>query len=208
MIKEYELVDLEIAKLISDSENPNIVSDEQMDAMRESMNKFGFLAPILVDQNMKIADGEHRVDIYKEMGKTTIKGFVVNLENDIDRRLIRQTMNKLRGQHDEELDVAEFIKIQEAGSLEELSKLIASSEDEIVEMIDRVSARDAEQLRDLDQDPFDGRMDAYLYGSIRQVVLYFKLEEYDEVIEKLQVLMEKHNLQSNTDVIKKLLSEA
>ena len=39
-----------------------------MKALRLSMERFGYLTPIVVDQNNLIADGEHRALIYKEFG--------------------------------------------------------------------------------------------------------------------------------------------
>jgi ParB-like chromosome segregation protein Spo0J len=43
-------------------DNPNELTDQQMHALCVSMEKFGFLHPIIVDKNTNlISDGHHRV---------------------------------------------------------------------------------------------------------------------------------------------------
>lgn len=43
---------------------------------------------------------------------------------DANRRLLRQVLNKLKGEHQEDLDAQEFLRIVEAGERETLQKLI------------------------------------------------------------------------------------
>jgi hypothetical protein len=43
-----------------DSTNPNVMSDEQMQGLRESMRSFGYLNLVILDQKLMVADGEHR----------------------------------------------------------------------------------------------------------------------------------------------------
>jgi len=130
-IKEHELQLLLIKELKKDADNPNELSEEQKEALRYSMKKFGNLEPIIVDQHKNIADGEHRVAIYEEFGKKQIPGFVVHCESDEERKLIRQAMNKIRGVHNSGLDAKEIQLLSEKGLLDELIKLTASRQEEI-----------------------------------------------------------------------------
>lgn len=202
MVQEYQLKDLKITELLLDEENPNKVSAEQMDAMRHSMRKFGFLQPIIVDQSNRIADGEHRVQIYKEFGKETIPGFVVQCNTDTDRRLIRQTLNKLRGQHDPALDVKEFLKIYEAeGNLTELSKLLAKQEEELKLLLR------SEDERQEDPNQSEDRLNSFLFGNIKQIVLYFDNVQYERALSKFDQIMRREGKETNTDVVLFLLDE-
>jgi hypothetical protein len=45
---------------------------------------------------------------------------------DVDRRLLRQVLNKLRGKHNRELDSAEYLRIVEQGEKEDLKALLES----------------------------------------------------------------------------------
>ena len=75
---------------------------------------------------MEIADGEHRALVWKALGKTDIQAYIVpKLNDDIKRRLARQTLNKLQGEHDIKLDADEMALIFQAGQLNNLAELIA-----------------------------------------------------------------------------------
>lgn len=106
-----------------------------MKGLRLSMERFGYLTPIVVDQNNLIADGEHRALVYKEFGLTEIPAYRVVFSDDTERRLLRQTMNKLRGMHDQQLDADEMALIYESNKLPDLSGLIAQQEATIKELM-------------------------------------------------------------------------
>jgi ParB-like chromosome segregation protein Spo0J len=126
-VKEHNLIKVKLSSLKFDDTNPNTLTEKQMDGLRASMKQFGYLTPIVIDQNNKIADGEHRALIYKEFGLTEISAYKLNLDN-IQRKMLRQTMNKLRGEHEINKDTLELLTILEAGKLTDLSVLIAQEQ--------------------------------------------------------------------------------
>jgi 16S rRNA G966 N2-methylase RsmD len=134
-MKEHELVKVKLSDLQFDKTNPNTLTQDQMAGLRESMKKFGYLTPIIIDQKNMIADGEHRALVYKEFGLKEIPAYKLNLKNDVERRILRQVMNKLHGTHDHKLDADELAKIFQGDRLEELSKMIAASQDNLKQMI-------------------------------------------------------------------------
>jgi ParB-like chromosome segregation protein Spo0J len=125
LIVERDLIKVKISDLVFDKTNPNQMSQDQMKGLRSSMQRFGYLTPIVIDQDNKIADGEHRVLIYKEFGLTEIQAYRVEFEDDSERRLLRQTMNKLKGSHDPALDADEMALIYEQNKFSDLAELIA-----------------------------------------------------------------------------------
>lgn len=135
MIFEHELTHVKIADLQFDQSNPNQMNQEQMAGLRKAMERFGYLSPIIVDQNNQIADGEHRVLVYKEFNLTEIPCYRVTFSDDTERRLLRQTMNKLRGQHDFAMDADEMALIYESQKLPDLSGLIAQQETTLKELM-------------------------------------------------------------------------
>ena len=135
-IQEHEIQQIPTNKIKTDGENPNILTHDQLEAMRYSMEKYGYLAPIITDQNYIVADGEHRLQIYKEHKKETIPCYVIQC-NPAERKLLRQTMNKLRGTHDPILDAHEYKRIIEhdATMIGELTNLLAKDENEIQKIL-------------------------------------------------------------------------
>lgn len=120
-----------ISDIQTDGNNPNVMTESQMTALKESMKTYGFLTPIVVDQDNKLADGEHRYQVYKELGMTEIPAYRVNLKTDTDRRLLRQIMNKVKGTHDKVLDAQEFQRIIESGGKNQLTSFLSINDEQL-----------------------------------------------------------------------------
>lgn len=106
-----------------DGKNPNKLNKKGMERLKKSITKFGFIVPIITNKDLLIADGEQRWNAAKELGMPKVK--VIRLPvAEVDRHLIRQVMNKLRGEHDELLDAEEFKSIIEDGGEEDLKFLL------------------------------------------------------------------------------------
>jgi hypothetical protein len=72
-----------------------------------------------------VADGQQRVTAMKSLGMTELS--VIRLPvKEVDRRLLRQVLNKLRGKHNKELDTAEYLRIIEQGEKDDLKALLES----------------------------------------------------------------------------------
>ena len=133
---EVEMIDVESIKL--DETNPNEMSREKMDALRKIMVEKGFLQPIIVDQNGTMVDGEHRYIVYREMGMKKIPGYRLNL-TDNERRILRQTMNKLRGQHNPREDIDDLILISKEIGVQELSKYLGVEDQNLQDYINSIN---------------------------------------------------------------------
>jgi ParB-like chromosome segregation protein Spo0J len=127
-IPPSELVDIDTLKV--DNQNPNRMSEKQHKALRDSISKYGFIIPIVTNKDLLIADGEQRLIEAKALGMKQVQVVRLPVE-DVDRRLLRQVLNKLRGEHDPKLDAEEFQRIINAGHEDDLTKLLALSDESI-----------------------------------------------------------------------------
>lgn len=130
----WEWIDINLIKV--DGNNPNVMDKEKKEALKRNIAKFGFNMPIITDMDYLIADGEQKLIVAKEMGLKAVPVLRKEL-TDIQRRIVRQSMNKIKGIHDNDLDAAEFKRILETNDMEELTNLIGSSEQEILNIIER-----------------------------------------------------------------------
>ncbi len=120
-IPPAELVDVE--KLRVDRNNPNKMSARQFRALKKSIQRWGFIVPIIVNRDYLVADGEHRLRAARDVGMKQVS--VVRLPvDDVDRRMIRQVMNKIRGEHDLFLDAEEYYRMVSEGSRDLLRELL------------------------------------------------------------------------------------
>jgi hypothetical protein len=56
--------------------------------------------------------------------------------SDVDRRMLRQILNKLKGKHNTELDEAEYIRILQQGEKDDLKALLESVGERLPEDLD------------------------------------------------------------------------
>ncbi len=138
-LHKVEMVNIDDLKF--DGDNPNVMTPEQENDLTLNMDEFGFLQPIIIDQDNMVYDGEHRVKIYRKFGKKEIPAYRLNL-TDGQRRVLRQVMNKLRGTHDKDLDAAELKRIIELGEGDMLKELLHSQEEEFEELFSRINERE------------------------------------------------------------------
>src|SRR5512136_2167765 len=116
---------VKICDLKFDQDNPNRLSLEQLDRLKASIRRWGDIVPVVTNSELLVADGQQRITAMKELGMTECS--VIRLPiKDVDRRLLRQVLNKLRGKHNKELDSAEYLRILEQGEKEDLKTLLES----------------------------------------------------------------------------------
>ena len=125
VIPPAELVDVETLRV--DGNNPNKLSVRRYEALKKSIQRWGFVVPIISNKDFLVADGEHRLKAAKDLGFKQVS--VVRLPvDDVDRRLLRQVMNKIRGEHDLFLDAEEYYRLVSEDSRDLLKELLNESD--------------------------------------------------------------------------------
>ncbi len=115
----------DIRLLKSDEQNPNRTTVKQREQIWKSLSKYGWTYPIIVNKDGVFADGEQRAEVLRAHGEFFAPVLRLSV-SDVDRRMLRQILNKLKGTHNKELDAAEFKRIAELGQKEDLKLLLAS----------------------------------------------------------------------------------
>jgi hypothetical protein len=128
---------VKISDLKFDQDNPNRMSLAQLDRLKASIRRWGDIVPIVTNSELLVADGAQRVTAMRELGMTECS--VIRLPvKDVDRRLLRQVLNKLRGKHNKELDSVEYLRIIDDGEREDLKLLLESVGEKLpIEVDDR-----------------------------------------------------------------------
>ncbi len=168
----YKVIIEDLRLIKRDGQNPNKMTAKQKEATWKSLSDFGWIYPIVTNKDGLLTDGEQRVDVC--LSHKEFFGPVLRLPvEDVDRRIIRQVLNKLKGTHDKLLDAEEFKRITDAGSKDELKELLSIS-DETLDRYDKlIKSASSEQAAILD--------------STYEVVVKCKDEaEQQQVFEKLK----------------------
>jgi hypothetical protein len=125
----------DIRLLTADQNNPNRTTVKQQEQIWHSLQKYGWAYPIITNKDGVFADGEQRAEVCTQHGEFYAP--VLRLPvSDVDRRMLRQILNKLKGKHNKELDSAEYIRILQLGEKEDLKALLESVGEKLPEELD------------------------------------------------------------------------
>lgn len=185
------IVNIKIEELKFADYNPRQISEKQVEELKKSIENFGVVEPIVVNENPDrkniIVGGHQRVRILQMLGHTEVPVFYVNLD-EIREKELNIRLNKNTGNWDWEKlgNVFDVDSLLEWGFTEgELG--LGDAKDEV------------------DTDNLGASLDSYLDGNIRQVVLYFKKDEYEDVLKRLETVMEEQGVDSHSLAFLKLL---
>lgn len=133
--EEYKPLLEDLRELTKDGENPNHMNKRAREGLWRSMKKYGWIYPILVDKKGMLGDGEQRLETC--LTNKEHYGPVLRLDiNDVDRRLLRQITNKLRGIHDPDKDLLEYRRLIEGGRRKELISILQLNEKAIKDALE------------------------------------------------------------------------
>ena len=96
-----EIVKVDINELISPEYNPRQITDDEMGKLKNSINEFGYVAPIIVNKhNNHIIGGNQRYEALKSLGYTDVDVVFVD-EPDLNReKALNIALNKISGEWD------------------------------------------------------------------------------------------------------------
>lgn len=125
----------DIRLLTGDQNNPNCTTLKQQEQIWHSLQKYGWAYPILTNKDGVYCDGETRGQVCLQHNEFFAP--VLRLPvSDVDRRMLRQILNKLKGKHSKELDEAEYIRILQQGEQEDLKVLLLSVGEKLPQDLD------------------------------------------------------------------------
>lgn len=106
-VSELTLEHISVDRCIALRRNPQLVAPAQMEAMKASIRKDGFLAPVLLrpmvdGDDYEVVSGNHRVMAARELGLETVPALVGEFTDDQLGR-IAVNMNTIHGEPDVDL---------------------------------------------------------------------------------------------------------
>jgi len=135
-----------------DGDNPNEQSEETFGLLCDNMRAKGWLGnAIVADTDGCIADGEHRWRAAQEIGLTEVPVKVYDID-DAERRLWRQELNKIAGEHDSKRDALEYDQLLGEGYTEEVEALTDAANEDLDELLEEIRV-DTSQPAGYEYDP-------------------------------------------------------
>lgn len=121
-----------------DGDNPNEQSEEMFGLLCKKMRQNGWIGgPIVSDTDGVIADGEHRWRAAQEIGleEVPVKQYDID---DATRRLWRQELNKISGEHDPTRDALEYDRLLQDGKTDEVQDLVEATDEDLDDLLAQI----------------------------------------------------------------------
>lgn len=152
---KIEIID--INKLNSPEWNPRFINDEDFEKLKNSLEEFGYVDPIIVNKhNMNIVGGNQRYLALKDLGYDEIEVIFIN-EPDLNKeKALNIALNKISG----DWDTAKLESILDEISLSDFDvELTGFDETELKDFDINISSYDKEEKEDIideiEEDDFD-----------------------------------------------------
>lgn len=177
---------VKVADLKEWKKNPRKITKEDFEALKESIQKRGYHGVLKVDVDMTIVSGHQGKRALKELGIDEVWVMVPERKlTDKEMDIIAVESNRHRGTFDFDMLANEF-------SIDDLKE--AGFQD--------FELAFADENLEADKDSLEDTANSYLGGSIKQVVIFFDNEEYEEVLGKLDEWMKESGVKSHSDLFK------
>ncbi len=194
---------MEISDLKPFEKNPRKITRDKFELLKKSLAEFGDLSGVVFNRKTgHLVGGHQRVQAFKELGGEIVGNEIVvdgvsfsyrEVDWDEEKEMRANILaNKVEGQWDYDMLANEWDE----------SLLLESGFDDFELGFDKEDGEEREQDKDL----LDSSMTSYLDGNIKQVVLFFKREDFDTIMARLDRVMKETGTDSHTDAFLALLN--
>lgn len=195
--KVFQIVQMSPNSLIPYVKNNKIHDDEQIDNLAGMIAEFGFDQPIVVDENNVIIKGHARWLAAKKLGLENVPVIVADHLDEHQVMASRIADNKVSStKYDMENMKFDLGTLERVGFNLNLTGVGLGELDELLKVGEMGSSSPENINRTQEQ---------YDQSDVRQIVLIFNQEEFEEMLGSLQRLREKLQVESNTEAIKILV---
>jgi ParB-like chromosome segregation protein Spo0J len=91
-----KIEEIKIEKLKEAEYNPRQMDQEQLNSLKNSIEKYGLVEPIVCNQDMTVIGGHQRLKALKELGKTVASCVILDLDKN-QEKVLNLALNKIVG---------------------------------------------------------------------------------------------------------------
>jgi ParB-like chromosome segregation protein Spo0J len=205
MSTNHEVKNIPVALLKPYANNARTHSASQVEQLAKSIQQFGFNNPILVQEDLTVIAGHGRLAAAQKLGMTDVPTITLKhlTQEQVRAYVLADNKLALNAGWDNELLKAELLAIQEAGEID--LSLIGFDENDLKYLITDVG--DVEQLCSNGERALNinERKEGYDKSIIRQIILVYDMNEYNNVIDAFASYAEKFGLANNVECVNHLL---
>lgn len=178
---------VKLTEIKSNPSNPRIIKDDKFKKLVKSIKEFPKMLeirPIVVDKDNVVLGGNMRLKACKEAGITEVT--IISVE-DLTKEEQQQFVVKDNLSYGE-WDWDSLTKDFDMTALSDWGMDVPSFNMNIMEP-------------QIDHSDLGDKMNTYINNAIKQIVLYYELKQYQEVLETLDNISKENELNDNTEVV-------
>ncbi|MEE3693366.1 site-specific DNA-methyltransferase [Streptococcus suis] len=182
-----EIREIRLSELHPASYNPRKKlkkGDKEYEKIKQSLLKFGYVDPIIVNKDLTVIGGHQRLTVLKDLDYETAKCVIVDLSKE-DEKALNIALNKITGQWDDQLLADLLLDLQEADFNLDLTGFEPPEIDDILSNVhDKdLSDDDFDVEEELKKPTFSKRGDIWQLGNHRVICGdSTKAETYDQLL--------------------------
>ena len=194
-------ITVSLDKLIPDPRNARTHPPHQVARLVGSIKEFGFLQPVIINEDNRIIAGHGRVEAARAAGLEKVPCIQVDHLSATQERAYVLADNKLAQMAEWDLDMLAN-EVKELQGLDFDLDLTGFTEEELQQELGSM-----EDVTDLEHNSMTmkERQEGYDESAFRQIILIYQADDYDAVINALGDYAEKHGLADNCEVVNHLL---
>ena len=133
--------------------NPRQISKEELEKLKNSIKRFGFVDPIIIDENNVVLGGNQRLTASRELSISEVPCVRVTNLNPNEKASLNIALNKISGDWDDYKlsEILRKMKNEDA----KLLNLTGFDEDEITNILSSDEYYEAPIEREFDEDSID-----------------------------------------------------
>lgn len=182
-----EIREIRLSELHPASYNPRKKlkkGDKEYEKIKQSLLKFGYVDPIIVNNDLTVIGGHQRLTVLKDLDYETAKCVIVDLSKE-DEKALNIALNKINGQWDDQLLADLLLDLQESDFNLDLTGFEPPEIDDILSNVhDKdLSDDDFDVEEELKKPTFSKRGDIWQLGKHRVICGdSTKAETYDQLL--------------------------
>lgn len=182
-----EIREIQLSELQPASYNPRKKlkkGDKEYEKIKQSLLKFGYVDPIIVNKDLTVIGGHQRLTVLKDLDYETAKCVIVDLFKE-DEKALNIALNKITGQWDDQLLADLLLDLQESDFNLDLTGFEPPEIDDILSNVhDKdLSDDDFDVEEELKKPTFSKRGDIWQLGEHRVICGdSTKAETYDQLL--------------------------
>lgn len=103
-MKQQEYIDIDIKDLKEFNKNPRKISKKELEKLKRSLDTFGYVEPVIIDELNILIGGHQRVKALKELKyKEPLKAIRITGYTEEEKKALNIALNKISGEWDMEL---------------------------------------------------------------------------------------------------------